>query len=150
MRTSRIWSTVLALVVVNAAQAQNPAKLSPFSALAPEGEVISMKTLNLDKLSGSENCGVYFSFIPATQPSQPGQVGLVTFIYTSTGKDGGVVHSVPMIGSDKIEVLIVEGKKTPTAKMVRPGGPVYPWFSIEISAEDYGKSPCLKHSKLRS
>ena len=111
-----------------------------------EGKLTSFASAPFVPSTGGEVCGKYFRF--SGVPKDPTKFGIVSFVLTFNTKDNAKNVSIPMMGSNKLEIHLVAGKKVPTAKVLRPGGPIYPWIEISISPEDFSQAPCLVHSKV--
>jgi len=110
-----------------------------------EMQLSPLTSVGFDKLAG-EPCGPYFRFTGV--PKEPGKVGIVTLVAISVTKDGAKNVTILPWGSDKFQIRIGDGFKVPKLKVLRAGGPVYPWAEIVISPEDLKRAPCLTHSKI--
>lgn len=104
-------------------------------------------TGKLQKFPSSETsgaCGEYFLFtgVPADQT----KVGIITFIFEFTTEAGERGITIPLFGTDKVRVRVVDKQETPTATVLRTGGPQYPWIEISISRQDYERAPCLQYA----
>lgn len=113
------------------------------------GDLSTLASAKLDGLvKGGEACGPYFAF--SGVPADPTKVGLVTFVFFKDATQEKPVKDIAILqmGSDKIEVHVIAGKKIPAVRVLRSGGPIYPWLEITISPEDFKRAPCLAHSRL--
>lgn len=146
----RRLTAVLSLVMLSmilASPAATAQAAKPKLTTHQEGTLGKLAAYNLGNMSGDQSCGDYFRF--SGVPAEKGKVGVVTFVYVMKDPNERVTNvTIPLMGSDKLEIHVVPGKNTPTAKMVRTGGPIYPYFVIEISPADFAGAPCLKHSKV--
>jgi len=75
-------------------------------------------------------------------------VGIVTFVFETSGVAGQRNLTIPQFGSDKLRIRLVDGMKVPTVTVLRSGGPTYPWVEISISPQDFNQAPCLKYSNI--
>ncbi len=89
-----------------------------------------------------EQCGKYFRYT-APPDGDREHVGLLLLVFSQPEKPNDIVL-LPW-GTDKFQIRVTEGMKVPTVRILREGGPLYPWAEIIISPEDLKRSPCLSH-----
>lgn len=112
---------------------------SQSSEYMPVGSVAEMIDLSTQKISIHPACGKYFQFSGVSK--EPGKFGILFLI----AKDSKGDTLILPWASDKFGIRIVAGQEVPRLKILRSGGPIYPWAEISLSKEDYDRAPCLVH-----
>lgn len=140
MRSLKVMFVAMLLLMPSVVAAQSSEQLPP------EGKLYPLSELGFSP-ADKEACGPYFRFTGV--PKDKTKVGTLTFVYGYYDKSKNTdVRGIPLMGTDKVEVRVVKGTTTPTVQHVRQGGPVYPWFVITLSPQDFTKAPCLVHTMV--
>ena len=91
-------------------------------------------------------CGDYFVSAPGRQPNGD-KIAVVTFLFDTVQKDGQKGVTMPMFAVDKLGLRVIKNLDAPRVKILRAGGPIYPWVEISISPEELKRAPCLSGIK---
>ena len=116
-----------------------PAAASAQSAeLVERGTIFNLVELLDHDLSTSHACGEFFLFVRAADPNKG---GIIAFVFDPESVEA-TVGTIEM-WSDKIEVHITPKQKIPTTQIINRRGPTAELAIIEVSQEEFDRSPCL-------
>ncbi len=118
---------------------------TPFN-IGSETTIQELRSANMGDLKpGIEACGKYFRYIPhpSGDRNRTGQLFFVSKPETKDLNQGYIFVLEP----DELQVRRNNALKVPKMKVLRSGGPIYPWYEVSISEKEMNEAPCLTHVK---
>ena len=111
-----------------------------FPSVGVTGQLTPVNMTDRRPAAPTITCGQYFMYTP---PSDTQHVG-VLLIASVTQVGGQNNCRFWPWGTDKYEIVLDNAVAIPTTKMLRAGGPVYPWATITMSRKEYvAATACL-------
>jgi hypothetical protein len=105
--------------------------------------------LGKEKATGEDggNCGAYFWY--SGVPEDKTKFGVLVFIFAPDLNSSPRDMNIPLMATDKLVTYVIEGKDHPMVVVLpQLNTPIYPWFHVLVSPEEFARMPCLKYTTV--